>query len=390
MLGCLLLGQGNVTTFEDAFKLLNAPYRTPADAAALKRFLGGDLAKGGNARFEDLKYIFAITTESDSLVKAVSDDGTWSLDLPRVAGTNLHAAATTLGEGAGFSWHYEIGQAHLGGGFLEALTTPPESKVHEGVPKGQLLEQPEWRSQVFAGTTRRWWIYVPAQYDPVKPACLFVVQDAQWSRSYWPKVMDNLIAQKDIPVSIAVFLTPGTKVKDLDNRSVEYDTVNDDYPKMLAEEILPDVSKRYNIRPEGSAHLVAGLSSGGICAFNAAWQRPQVFQKVVSWIGSFTNLQGGATGVAGGNTYPAIIRAQAGWDRKGAPKPIRVFLQDGANDLDNKAGNWPLANQEMAKALGYGGYDYKFIFGHGTHSASLGEATLPDALRWLWRDFPKQ
>ena len=380
---------GKSLTFDDAFQLLSGQYRTPADAEALKGFFGADLPKGAGAKNEDLRYLFAITTTSDESVRAVADDGTWSLDLPKVSGTDLHAAAATLAEGVGFHWHYKVGAAHFGGGDLEALTYPPEAKTHLGVPKGQLLEQPDWKSKIFEGTTRHWWIYVPAQYDASKPACLFVIQDAQWQRNYWTGVMDNMIAQKELPVTIGVFLTPGYKEKEWDNRSIEYDTVSDAYVRMLSEEILPDVMKRYSIRPEGAAHLIGGASSGGICAFNAAWQRPDLFQKVVSWIGSFTNLQGGPTGVAGGNTYPAIIRDHTGWDRKGTPKPIRVFLQDGTNDVDNKAGNWPLANQEMAKALAYGGYDYQFVLGHGAHSDKLGQVKLPDTLRWMFRDFPK-
>ena len=386
----LCLGPGaKPLSFDDAYKLLSAPYRSVADAEALTGYFGADVTRGAPGRSEDLRYLFGISTPSADPVKVVADDGTWNLDLPKVSGTNLHAAATTLTEGVGFHWHYEVGAAHFGGGDLEALTYPSEGKVHEGVPKGQLIPQDDFKSKIFAGTTRHWWIYVPAQYDATKPACLFVVQDAQWQRNYWTTVMDNMIAQKDLPVTIGVFLTPGYREKEWDNRSVEYDTVSDAYVRMLSEEILPDVMKRYSIRPDGAAHLIAGASSGGICSFNAAWQRPELFQKVVSWIGSFTNLQGGPTGVAGGNTYPAIIRERAGWDRKGAPKPIRVFLQDGSNDLDNRAGNWPLANQEMAKALAYGGYDYQFVFGHGAHSDKLGQVKLPDTLRWMFRDFGK-
>ena len=127
-----------------------------------------------------------------------------------------------------------------------------------------------------------------------------------------------------------------------------------------------------------------GVSSGGICAFTVAWERPDEFRKVITGVGSFTNLQGGPTGFAGGNTYPAIIRKWAGWNHEGKPKPIRMFQSDGANDLDNAAGNWPLSNQQMSKALTYGGYDHKFVFGNGFHGGAYGQYLMPEALRWLW------
>jgi enterochelin esterase-like enzyme len=381
---------GPVSSFDEAYRAVSRGRLSPTDAASFATWYGADnVAKGINPRSEDLRFIFAVATPGAAGdVEAESEDGKWSVKLKHLSG-DLYGTATMLPEGAGFRWNYRIGANKIGGGQLEAYTAPPESKVQPGVPQGKLIAQPDWHSHIFEGTSRHWWIYVPAQYDPAKAACIFVIQDGQWTRGYWPTVLDNMIAAKQIPVSIAVFITPGTIKTDLDNRSIEYDTVSDRYPKMLAEEILPEVYKSYNIRQDPAAHLIAGLSSSGISSFNAAWFRPEVFGKVVSWIGSFTNLQGGPTGVAGGNTYPAIIRERRGWDQKGEPKPIRVFLQDGLNDLDNKAGNWPLSNQQMAKALEYGKYDYKFVLGNGFHSDMNGRAVLPDTLRWMWRDEPK-
>lgn len=381
----------DIKSFADAYRLVSGHRVSKEDAEAFAKWFGEDaLRKGTETRSEDLHFLFAVMVPGpEPEVTAVSDDGTWSVKLKRLGGTEVFAAATTLPEMAGFRWSYRIGTERKGGGELEAYVYPPETKPQAGVPKGSLEEQTPWRSKVYPGATRQWWIYVPQEYDASKPACLFVVQDAQWSRGYWTVTLDNMIATKQIPVSIAVFLTPGTITKEIDNRSIEYDTVSDRYVTMLADEIIPEVSKRYNVRQDARGHLIAGLSSGGICSFNAAWFRPDVFHKVVSWIGSFTNLQGGPTAVAGGNTYPAMIRHLRGWDRKGAPKPIRVFLQDGANDLDNAAGNWPLANQEMASALAFGGYDYRFEFGHGFHSDKHGRALLPETLRWMFRDEPK-
>jgi enterochelin esterase family protein len=380
-----------IKTFADAYRLVSGHRVSKDDAEAFAAWFGKDaLEKGTDPHSEDLRFIFAVSAPThEAEVFATSDDGSWSVRLKQLGGTDVFAAAATLPEMAAFRWSYRIGAERKGGGELEAYTYPPETKPQPGVPRGSVEEQTPWRSEVFPGTTRQWWIYVPQEYNPHKSACLFVVQDGQWDRNSWTVVLDNMIATRQIPVSIAVFLTPGTIHKELDNRSVEYDTVSDRYVTMIADEILPEVSRRYNIRQDAKGHVIAGVSSGGICAFNAAWFRPELFHKVISWVGSFTNLQGGPTGVAGGNTYPAIIRHLAGWDRKGEPKPMRVFLQDGSNDLDNAAGNWPLANQEMASALAFGGYDYRFELGHGFHSTKHGRALLPEALRWLFRDEKK-
>jgi enterochelin esterase family protein len=379
-----------IHTFDEAFQILSSRGLGRADDVAIAKWFGGDLTKG-SVKSEDLRFVFAISAPGADAktVSATSDDGAWTLPLKRVGRSDLFASATTFTEGTGFHWSFVVGGNHVGGGELETYVYPPDTKTTPGAPQGVVTQQPDWKSTVYPGTTRHWWIYVPAQYDATKPACLYVIQDAQWSRGYWATVLDNLIAKKEIPVGIAVFLTPGIIKQEWDNRSIEYDTVSDRYPQMLGDEILPELYKRYNIRKDPEAHLIAGLSSGGICAFNAAWQRPDLFRKVVSWIGSFTNLQGGPTGVAGGNTYPAIIRDHRGWDKKGEPKPIRVYLQDGTNDLDNKAGTWPLSNQQMFRALQYGGYDVRFELGHGFHSDKMGRARLPDTLRWMWRDEPK-
>lgn len=381
----------NFSNFDDAFTQLSAKKLPDELLAPVGAYFGiENLKKGANYKSDDLRFVFAIEIAPGEPEPTVSsDDGSWSQKLRRVGKSNVFVLATTLPELAGFRWSYRVGDQKRGGGELEAYSYPADTKKQPGVPEGKLIPQEPFKSKVFDGTTRDWWIYVPAQYDPAKPACVALIQDGQWSRGYWTPILDNLIAKKEIPVTIAIFLKPGTRNNDIDNRSVEYDSVNDKYPTFLADEILPEVGKRYNLRQDAKGRMVAGLSSGGICAFNAAWQRPDVFHKVVSWIGSFTNLQGGPTGVAGGNTYPAIIRERRGWDQKGEPKPIRVFLQDGANDLDNKAGNWPLSSQQMAKALAYGQYDFRFAFGNGFHSDKHGRALLPETLRWLWRDEPK-
>ncbi len=203
-----------------------------------------------------------------------------------------------------------------------------------------------WESKIFAGTRRDWWVYVPAQYRPESPASVMVFQDGAGPKDYVPTVFDNLIAKKDMPVTVGIFIQPGTRADGGSNRSFEYDTLSDQYARFLLEEILPEVEKTVKLRHDAASRAIAGASSGGICAFTVAWERPNEFSKVLSWIGSFTNIASGKTVREGGHNYEALIR-------KTPKKPIRVFLQDGSNDLDNNNGNWPLANQTMAKSLSF-------------------------------------
>jgi enterochelin esterase family protein len=266
----------------------------------------------------------------------------------------------------------------------EPYKHPPESERQEGVPQGKVTHY-VWKSQVFAGTIREYWTYVPAQYDETKPAAVMVFQDGHayvgekgWFRV--PVVFDNLIARKEMPVTVGIFINPGHKAEELpkpgwsdkNNRSFEYDTLSPQYAQFLVDEILPEVGKTVKLTDNPDHRAICGISSGGICAFTAAWERPDVFRKVLSHVGSFTNIRRG-------HEYPALIR-------KTPPKPLRVFLQDGSKDLDNEHGNWPLANQQMAAALAYRKYDYKFVFGEGGHNDIHGGSILPDSLRWLWRD----
>jgi enterochelin esterase family protein len=259
----------------------------------------------------------------------------------------------------------------------------PDSMEHDGVPHGKVIPF-QWTSEIFPGTVRDCSIYVPAQYDPKQPTCVMVFQDggAYANRKgdfRVPTVFDNLIHKKEIPVMIGIFINPGVipgndERKPVSNRSFEYDTLSDQYARFLEKEIIPEVTKKYNLRKDAQGRGICGISSGGICAFTVAWQRPDLFHKVLSHVGSFTNIRGG-------DVYPGIIR-------KAKPKPIRVFLQDGSNDLDNAHGNWWLANLQMDKALSFAKYDYRFVPGDGGHSGKHGGAILPESLRWLWRDTP--
>src|SRR5262245_10111937 len=261
----------------------------------------------------------------------------------------------------------------------------PDSMPHDGVPRGELIQMPPFtNSTVYPGTQRDWWIYVPKQYDAVTAACLMILQDG-WNYANptgqfrAPIVFDNLIHKKEMPVTIGIFVNPGTVPpaepgqRARNNRSFEYDSLGDQFARFLLEEILPEVAKKYHLTKDPEGRAICGISSGGICAWTAAWERPNEFRKVLSHVGSFTNIRGG-------HNYQA-------WIRKTENKPIRVVLQYAANELDNLHGSWPLSNQEMAASLKFKGYDYKFEFCTEGHNGKHGAAILPDSLRWLWRDY---
>lgn len=259
----------------------------------------------------------------------------------------------------------------------------PDSQIQQGIPTGTLTKH-RWESKIYAGVYRDYYIYVPAQYKGDKPAALMVFQDGYaYAKSDGdfrvPIVFDNLIYQKAMPVTIGLFINPGHNDSNIpenafrsSNRSSEYDEMSDRYVTFLLTELIPELEKKFNISHDPKMHAIAGLSSGAICAFTAAWHRPDYFQKVLSHIGSFTNIRGG-------HEYPFLIRATT-------KKDIKIFLQDGTNDLDNQFGNWYIANLQMEAALKFKGYDYKFVSGTGGHTGKHGGSILPESLKWLWAD----
>lgn len=312
------------------------------------------------------------------------------LPLTRIGATSVYAGTAVLPRGLAGHWSYRLPTGAKGSGQIEDYPVNIEEKARPEVPKGKLTAMPDWNSTIFEGTSRSWWVYVPAQYKADKPAPVMIFQDGGGPKNWMPTVFDNMIAKGEIPPMVGIFINPGRFVADKkDDRSVEYDTVSDKYARFLLEEILPEVEKTTKLSHNPDDRALFGVSSGGICAFNVAWQRPDEFHKVDTCVGSFTNLQGGPTGFAGGNTIPAMIRKNTGWQHDGKPKPIKMFQTDGANDIDNAAGSWPLANQEIAKALDFGGYEHRFVFGNGFHGDRFGRYNMPDALRYLW-SAPKQ
>ncbi len=264
----------------------------------------------------------------------------------------------------------------------------PDRLPQEGVPRGTVTSGTFTAADksLFPDTVRDYTVYVPAQYKPEEPACLMVFQDGTWYENPQgpfrvPVVFDNLIHRRAMPVTVAVFVSPGTVPaatpggKPWNNRSFEYDSMSDRYARFLVDEFLPVALRGLSISPDPNRRAICGISSGGICSFTVAWHRPDQFRRVISHIGSFTNIRGGD--------------AYAGLVRKSEPKPLRVYLEDTSGDLDNLHGNWPLANRQLAAALKYMGYDVRLDWAEGFgHDGRHGGRLFPEALEWLWRDEP--
>jgi hypothetical protein len=288
-----------------------------------------------------------------------------------------------------------------------ALT--PDSLPQADAPKGRLEGPFLFHSRVIPNTVRRYWVFVPAQYTPEKPASVLVFQDGQRATNpegslRVPVVLENLIHHQQIPITIGIFITPGNTgdkypddlgMRNPDHRAEEYDALDDTYARFLIDEMLPEVEKRYRLSSDPEQRMIGGTSSGAICAFTVAWQRPDAFRKVISMIGSYTSIgykpaEKGRPLVPGGDLYPGLIR-------KSPLRPMKIFLQDGSNDLNNEHGNWFLANQQMLSALEWANgeadrkqapgarYSVKHVWGDGAHSDQHGGALLPDILRWMWQ-----
>jgi len=328
--------------------------------------------------------------------------------MQKLAGTSVwYAVVTGLRVSFDHRFHYVVSGKNFGGAEdLPALG--PLSYLQLGVPSGALSDPLTVVSKVYPGMVSTYRVYVPAQYDPKAPAALMVFQDGA---GYLNRdginpaltVIDNLIAMKKTPVMIGVFVNPGDISADQhspdfafvqrymkenggtlagDFRSEEYDTVTDRYNRYLHDEVLAEVETKYNIRKDAYSRAMTGISSGGICAFNSAWFRPDEFSRVISWVGSFGAHQWKEVpgDLDGGQDYPEKILREP-------HRNIRVWLADGSNDLEQRDGSWPLDNIRMANALKMAGYDFHFSFGTGAHSPAFGATQFPEEMIWLWRDY---
>lgn len=338
------------------------------------------LKKGTAVLFQGGDFLFAVESAKAPLI--IIDEKS-PIPMTQVKGSNLWVHSAKVATSRTHNFEYVIDGAPFGGR-KDVPAFGPYSYEKPGVPKGTLSEKMVHTSKIYPDMKSDWWIYVPAQYDASRPAAVMIWQDGEvLAPREMPSraqiVFDNLTHEKKIPVIIQVLISPGL-VGEKRMRSIEYDTVDDTYPRFLRDEILTEVAGKYNIRKDGYSRAIAGDSSGGICAFNAAWMMPDQFSRVLSRIGSFTSIQWRPGQLEGGNVYPFKIR-------KEPKRNIRVWLQDGAGDLENTHGSWPLQNIQMANSLKMGNYDFHFEWGNGTHSRNGGHAELAEEMIWLWRDY---
>src|SRR5688572_20588428 len=274
----------------------------------------------------------------------------------------------------------------------------PDSFPREGVAKGEVRGPFTLPSQAYPGTQHTYWVYVPAQYNPAVPASLMIFNDGQAFNNMegdlrTPTVLDNLIDRREIPVMLSVFINPGRTPEQPEptpqewgdrttNRPTEYNSLDDRYARVIVDELMPALAKDYNIAKDPERRGIGGASSGAIAAFTVAWERPNEFRKVLSMIGSFTNLRGG-------HAYADVVL-------KSEKKPIRVFLQDGRNDNRalrtdgsyDQTRDWFYQNVRLMEALSKKGYDVNYSWGMNRHGQAMGGAILPEMMRWLWRDHP--
>ncbi len=364
-------------------EIARAPDTGPLRSAIADSIPSADLAKGTAVIEYGPDFLWVV--ESTAQPALFVDGAQWTEPMRKLDGEGPVVWFQTgqLRPGTSHSFHYTIGGISVGGK-TDMAAYLPDCYEQPGVPQGKLSDKIVHHSKIYPDMDSNYWVYVPAEYDPATPAALMVYQDGQGhihreGGSKTLNVLDNLIYKKRIPVMIAVFVQPGM-VGSKAMRSIEYDTVDDRYAKFLRDEILADVRKQYNIRDDSYSRGITGSSSGGICAFNAAWFHPELFSRVASRVGSFTSIQWHPGEIEGGNVYPFKIR-------KEEKRNIRVWLQDGANDLENIHGSWPLQTLQMANSLKMVGYDFRLTFGTGTHNGAQWNAQEPDAMAWLWRDY---
>jgi enterochelin esterase-like enzyme len=373
-------------------------------------FSATELRDGTAAKGHLSSVFFAIEAPAKP---ALVIDGAPGPELHPLPDTALwYSVAELPRQGAVHSFYY-LKEGKRFGGTTDLPVFGPLAYLEPGVPSGILSQPLLYTSKIYDGMQTTYWTYVPAQYDPKVPAALMVIQDGQGyihrdGNNPFLNVLDNLMAEKKIPVIICVFVAPG-KIgnapgsptyaaakayadkwhRQLEDamRSTLYDTVSDRYPRFLRDELLPEVEAKYNIRKDAYSRGIMGSSSGAICSFNAAWQVPGQFSRVISWIGSYVSLQWreNPTIPDGGQDYPDKVLRES-------KRNIRVWLQDGSRDMQygpaqRNYGSWPAANLRMANALKFAGYDFHLSFGEGTHNGAQGAVELPEELVWLWRGY---
>lgn len=410
--GCAVLAMGLA-------EVCGGQSRTASELSEIGRSRPHELAAAIRATFKekDLNGGTAWTSQREKVFFAIKADAAPELRIDGKAGPEMQAVegtklwwaeATVTPAGKLHGFDYLVAGARLGGS-TEVGILGPEAELQPGVPSGVLSAKQTLRSKSYDGMTADYWVYVPAKYDPKTPAALMVFQDGEGytdrdGNSPILNMIDNLIAAGKIPVMICVFVNPGDISGEVGTptyqfvkmysekwhrslgdsiRSTEYDTVSNRYPRYLRDEVLAKVGSEYNIRKDSYSRAITGLSSGGICAFNAAWQMPEQFSRVLTWFGSFTSIQWKEDAAVpdGGQDYPEKVLREP-------HRNIRVWMQDGSNDLEwNQYGSWALANIRMANAMKLKDYDFHLSFGLGGHNTAQGVSEFPESMIWLWRDY---
>lgn len=352
---------------------------------ALMRDLGSEaLAQGAHASYGP-DFLFAVRSGEPPLL-FIDDRPIYGLQ--QVAASDLWVAQTRLETGTSHTFYFVVDGKQLERIDVRAYT--PQHYAQPGVPQGKLSQKFEHISKIYPGMKSDWWFYASPGVESGKPAMLMVWQDGQGfakrgSPSRLLTVTENLVAQGTIPPMVHLLIAPGY-VGDKRMRSIQYDTVSDRYTRFVLEEILPELEKSQKIRRDAYSRAIGGQSSGGICSFTAAWLRPDDFSRVLSRVGSFTAIawrskdMRGDDVLDGGHFYPSMVR-------KEEKRNIRVWMEDGSEDLENSHGSWPLQNIQLANSLKMREYDFRFVFGTAQHSSVHGDARLPESLMWLWRGY---
>lgn len=355
--------------------------RNEPNSPQFTELIGKTLSPHGGVAVWGEDYLFI--TDSGS---SVSIDGQPPVVMSKIPGSKYWMRLVKMRVGVTHAYQY-FGDGKPVGNRSDVPGYNPDSYPKPGVPKGTLSEKHTITSKIYDGMKADFWYYASPGVDPNVPAPLMVWQDGQGlvggdlSRLRLFTVTENLVAQKLIPPMVHVLIAPGFSPEGKPMRSIEYDTVSDRYDHFLLEEVLPEVEKAYKLRQDGYSRGIAGESSGGICSLNAAWFMPDKFARVHSAIGSYTSIQWHPDEkLDGGNLYPFMIR-------KLPKRNIRIWMSDGADDLENAHGSWPLQNIELANSLKMREYDFHFRFGTATHDPAQAAIDLPESLAWLWRGY---
>lgn len=339
-------------------------------------------AKGGTAVWGQ-DYLFVTPSSSPA---TVSIDGQPPRPMVQAGHSNLWMRLEKMRVGVTHSYQFFADGKPLANR-SDVAGYNPDSYPKPGIPQGKLSEKHTLTSKIYDGMKADFWYYAAPGVDPSVPAPMMVWQDGQTiiagdlAKLRLFTVTENLVAQKLIPPMVHVLIAPGFASDGKAMRSIEYDTVSDRYNRFLLEEVLPEVEKAYKLRPDGYSRGIAGESSGAICSLNSAWFNPDKFARVHSTIGSYTSIQWHPEEkLDGGNLYPFMVR-------KLPKRNIRIWMSDGADDLENNFGSWPLQNIQLANSLKMREYDFHFRFGAATHDSAQAAIDLPESLAWLWRGY---